>query len=128
MTDPRAIARAFDLKRLDPAFLDDPFPVYRALREHDPVHHMPDGSYFLSRAGLHAPRALMALRPRIEALVDRLLDRGGRPDPARGGSRRPSSHARTAGGSVSTSPSSTSPPRRSGRWRRPAPPASTSTE
>lgn len=49
MTDAQATALAFDLKRLDPAFLDDPFPVYRALREHDPVHRMPDGSYFLSR-------------------------------------------------------------------------------
>ena len=129
MTDAYATALAFDLKRLDPAFLDDPFPVYRALREHDPVHRMPDGSYFLSRyddcatvyrdqgmwssdktldfrpnlgdsllyehhttslvfndppyhsrvrkllAPAFTPRALMALQPRIEALVDRLLDR-----------------------------------------------------
>src|SRR6185295_11491036 len=43
--DPRAAALAFDLKRLDGAFLADPFPLYRALREHDPVHRMPDGSY-----------------------------------------------------------------------------------
>ena len=42
-------ALAFDLKRLDAAFLDDPFPLYRALREHDPIHRLPDGSYFLSR-------------------------------------------------------------------------------
>ena len=42
-------ALAFDLKRLDAAFLDDPFPLYRALRVHDPIHRMPDGSYFLSR-------------------------------------------------------------------------------
>jgi cytochrome P450 len=129
MTDLRATALAFDLKRLDAAFLDDPFPVYRALREHDPVHRMPDGSYFLSRyddcaavyrdpemwssdktvdfrpnlgdsllyehhttslvfndppyhtrvrkllAPAFTPRSLMALQPRIEALVDRLLDR-----------------------------------------------------
>jgi cytochrome P450 len=47
--DTRAVALAFDLKRLDAAFLADPFPTYRALREHDPVHRMPDGSYFLSR-------------------------------------------------------------------------------
>jgi hypothetical protein len=40
---------AFDLTRLDRAFLDDPYPVYRALREHDPVHRLPDGSYFLTR-------------------------------------------------------------------------------
>lgn len=129
MTDARTLARSFDLKRLDAAFLEDPFPVYRALREHDPVHRMPDGSYFLSRyddcaavyrdpetwssdktvdfrpslgdgalyehhttslvfndppyhsrvrkllAPAFTPRSLMALRPRIEDLVDRLLDR-----------------------------------------------------
>ena len=39
----------FDIKRLEPSFLNDPFPIYRALREHDPIHRMPDGSYFLSR-------------------------------------------------------------------------------
>ena len=42
-------AASFDLKRLDPAFLDDPYPTYRALREHDPVYRMSDGSYFLTR-------------------------------------------------------------------------------
>jgi cytochrome P450 len=127
--DARETARAFDLRRLDPAFLDDPYPTYAALRRHDPVHRMPDGSYFLSRyddcaavyrdpevwssdkrvdfrptlgdsllyehhttslvfndppyhtrvrrllAPAFAPRALRALEPRIEALVDRLLDR-----------------------------------------------------
>jgi cytochrome P450 len=125
----RRAALAFDLKRLDARFLADPFPLYRALREHDPIHRMPDGSYFLSRyddcaavyrdpdtwssdkthdfrpnfgdsllyehhttslvfndppyhsrvrkllAPAFAPRALAALQPRIEALVDRLIDR-----------------------------------------------------
>jgi cytochrome P450 len=125
----RTAALAFDVRKLDPTFLDDPYPVYRALREHDPVHRMPDGSYFLSRyddcaevyrdpacwssdkkidfrpnfadsllyehhttslvfndppyhtrvrkllAPAFTPRALKALQPRIEALVDRLLDR-----------------------------------------------------
>src|SRR6476469_1379096 len=125
----RALAENFDIKRIDPAFLADPFQTYRALREHDPVHLMPDGSYFLSRyedcltvyrehdiwrsdkrvdfrpafgdsllyehhttslvfndppyhsrirkllAPAFTPRALKALQPRIEALVDRLLDR-----------------------------------------------------
>jgi cytochrome P450 len=129
MTDLRATALGFDLKRLDAAFLENPFLVYRALREHDPVHRMPDGSYFLSRyddcaavyrdpetwssdktvdfrpnlgdsllyehhttslvfndppyhtrvrkllAPAFTPHSLMALQPRIEALVDRLLDR-----------------------------------------------------
>ena len=42
-------ARAFDLKRLPPDFIDDPYPYYRAVREHDPVHRMPDGSYFITR-------------------------------------------------------------------------------
>lgn len=124
----RDLAAAFDLKRLDRPFLDDPYPTYRALREHDPVHRMPDGSYFLTRyddlvevyrdaktwssdkkidfrpnfgdsllyehhttslvfndppvhtrvrkllAPTFSPRALRALQPRIEALVDRLLD------------------------------------------------------
>src|ERR1051326_2063640 len=126
-TDPH-IAAAFDIKRLDQAFLDDPYPTYRALREHDPVHRMPDGSYFLTRyddlvevyrdaatwssdkkidfkpnfgdsllyehhttslvfndppvhtrvrkllAPTFSPRSLKALQPRIEALVDRLID------------------------------------------------------
>jgi cytochrome P450 len=45
----RETALAFDIKRLDASFLDDPFPVYRALREHDPIHRMQDGSYFLTR-------------------------------------------------------------------------------
>src|ERR1700730_13518757 len=124
----RAAASAFDIKRLEPRFLDDPYPLYRALREHDPIHPMPDGSYFLSRyddsaavyrdvatwssdkkvdfrpnfgdsllyehhtaslvftdppyhtrvrkllAPAFTPRALKALQPRVEALVDRLLD------------------------------------------------------
>ena len=30
-------------------FLDDPYPTYRALRQFDPIHRMPDGSYFLTR-------------------------------------------------------------------------------
>src|SRR5205823_4297057 len=124
----REAALAFDLRKLDPEFLDDPYPVYRALRENDPVHRMSDGSYFLSRyddcaavyrdaacwssdkkidfrpnfgdtllyehhttslvfndppyhtrvrrllAPAFTPRALKALQPRVEALIDRLLD------------------------------------------------------
>ncbi len=42
-------ARAFDLARLDPAFLDDPYPTYHLLRNHDPVHVCPDGSVFVTR-------------------------------------------------------------------------------
>ena len=50
--DPAAaaeLAARFDLKRLDDAFYDDPFPVYRALRDHAPVKRMPDGGVFLTR-------------------------------------------------------------------------------
>jgi cytochrome P450 len=43
------VAGSFDLKRLPDSFYDDPFPTYRALREHDPVRRMPDGSVFLTR-------------------------------------------------------------------------------
>src|SRR5689334_14842754 len=45
----RAAALAFDLKRLPADFIDDPFPYYAALREHDPVHRMPDGAYLITR-------------------------------------------------------------------------------
>jgi cytochrome P450 len=128
-TDMREAARGFDLKRLPQSFFEDPYPTYHALRWHDPIHRMPDGSYFLTRyddcvtvyrdagtwssdkkvdfrpnfaesllyehhttslvfndppyhsrvrkllAPAFTPRALKALQPRIEALVDRLLDR-----------------------------------------------------
>ncbi len=49
MPDDRALADDFDLKRLPASFYDDPFPTYRALREHAPVKRMADGSVFLSR-------------------------------------------------------------------------------
>ncbi|MEP7296377.1 MAG: cytochrome P450 [Burkholderiales bacterium] len=39
----------FDLRALDDAFYDDPYPTLRALREHEPVKRMPDGSVFLTR-------------------------------------------------------------------------------
>src|SRR3954462_957425 len=44
-----AVARTFDLKRLPDDFFADPFSYYRTLREHDPVHRMPDGAYFITR-------------------------------------------------------------------------------
>jgi cytochrome P450 len=43
------LAADFDLRRLSDAFYDDPYPTYRALREHAPVKRMPDGSVFLTR-------------------------------------------------------------------------------
>ncbi len=48
-SDRQAVAAAFDLARLDQAFLDDPYPTYRALQAHAPVHRLPDGTYFLTR-------------------------------------------------------------------------------
>jgi cytochrome P450 len=45
----RDVALAFDLQRLEPGFLEDPYPTYHLLREWDPVHRCPDGSYFLTR-------------------------------------------------------------------------------
>jgi cytochrome P450 len=122
------LIRGFDLSRLSQAFLDNPYPTYTALREHAPIHRLPDGSLFLTRyddvaqvyrdtatwssdkkidfkpafadsllyehhttslvfndppvhtrvrkllAPVFTPRALKAIEPRIEALVDRLLD------------------------------------------------------
>ena len=127
--DAMALARSFDLENIEPAFLADPHPTYHALRQYDPVHRLPGGSYFLTRyvdieavyrdrktyrsdkrvdfkpkfgdsplyehhttslvfndppyhtrvrrllAPFFTPRALKALQPRVEALVDRLLDR-----------------------------------------------------
>ena len=131
--DPRATVEAFDLRALPPSFYVDPYPTYRALREIDPVHRCPDGSWFLTRyadcltvyrdharlssdkraefgpkfgAGVgsgpllehhttsmvfrdppdhtrlrrlvqpfFAAGALEAVRPRVEALVDAMLDR-----------------------------------------------------
>ena len=43
------IADSFDLATLTPDFFANPYPYYRALREHAPVKAMPDGSWFLTR-------------------------------------------------------------------------------
>src|SRR6266700_3567831 len=45
----RELAASFDLERLTDEFYADPYPTYRALREHEPVKRMPNGSYFLTR-------------------------------------------------------------------------------
>ena len=49
LADAAAAARGFDLKRLPADFIDDPFPYYAALRQHDPMHRMPDGAYMITR-------------------------------------------------------------------------------
>jgi hypothetical protein len=123
-----ATAAGFDLRALPAAFLDDPYPTYRALRETTPVLRLPDGGLFLTRwadldrvyrdtqafssdkqvefapkygatplydhhttslvfndpprhtrvrrliAGSLTPRAIAAMQPALQALVDRLLD------------------------------------------------------
>jgi hypothetical protein len=44
-----ALADGFDLARLDPGFLDDPYPTYRALQVHAPCKLMANGQYVLTR-------------------------------------------------------------------------------
>jgi len=43
------IAQSLDLRALPADFLNNPYPVYAALRESEPFKRMPDGSYFLTR-------------------------------------------------------------------------------
>lgn len=43
------IARDFDLRSVPDGFHENPYPTYRALREHDPVKRCADGSLLLTR-------------------------------------------------------------------------------
>jgi cytochrome P450 len=45
----RDLAADFDIEKLTPEFYANPYPTYRALREHEPVKRMRNGSYFLTR-------------------------------------------------------------------------------
>ena len=45
---PRVVER-FDLTHPPAGFVDDPFPWYAALRQTDPIHRCPDGSYLVTR-------------------------------------------------------------------------------
>jgi cytochrome P450 len=45
----RDLAKNFDIEKLTPEFVANPYPTYRALREHAPVKRLPNGSYFLTR-------------------------------------------------------------------------------
>jgi len=47
--DTRELAAHFDIEKLTPEFYTNPYPTYRALREHEPVKRLPNGSYFLTR-------------------------------------------------------------------------------
>jgi len=48
-TNLRELADSFDLENLTPEFYVNPYPTYRALRQHAPIKPMPNGSYFLTR-------------------------------------------------------------------------------
>src|SRR5207245_859544 len=45
----RELAASFDLEKLTGEFYANPYPTYRALREHQLVKRLPNGSYFLTR-------------------------------------------------------------------------------
>lgn len=45
----RAFARGFQLTRVPPDFIDDPYAYYAILRRHDPVHELEGGGVFLTR-------------------------------------------------------------------------------
>lgn len=49
MTDDAMLAAHFDLESLTPEFYADPYPTYRALRQHAPVKRLRNGSCFLTR-------------------------------------------------------------------------------
>jgi hypothetical protein len=45
----RELAANFEIEKLSSEFYADPYPTYRALRQHEPVKRMAGGSYFLTR-------------------------------------------------------------------------------
>src|SRR3954452_23123528 len=45
----RDLAEGFDIEKLTPEFYANPYPTYRALREHAPIKRLPNGSWFLTR-------------------------------------------------------------------------------
>src|ERR1700758_2482447 len=47
--DARELADTFDLEKLTPEFYADPYPTYRALREHEPIKPLASGTCFLTR-------------------------------------------------------------------------------
>lgn len=48
MDDP-TLSNGFSLAAPPPGFIDDPYPVYAALRRHSPVHELAPGSWLLTR-------------------------------------------------------------------------------
>ena len=55
---------SFDIAKLDPRFLDDPFPTYAALRKHSPVHRNADGTFLATR---YAEVELILRDPRMSS-------------------------------------------------------------
>jgi cytochrome P450 len=49
MPDAPTLARDFRLTAAPPGFIDNPYPVYAALRAHDPVHAIAAGSWLVTR-------------------------------------------------------------------------------
>jgi len=49
MVDDAALVASFDLENLSPAFFEDPYRTYAALRRRSPVHRCADGSMLLTR-------------------------------------------------------------------------------
>ena len=47
--DDAALAQGFSLMAPPPGFVADPYPVYAALRRHNPVHELAPGSWLLTR-------------------------------------------------------------------------------
>jgi cytochrome P450 len=47
--DARELAASFDIEKLTPDFYQNPYPTYSALREHEPVKRLRNGSWFLTR-------------------------------------------------------------------------------
>ncbi len=47
--DSASIAAHFSLQNLGADFIANPYPVYQALREHEPIKLLPNDSYFLTR-------------------------------------------------------------------------------
>lgn len=45
----RDSAKSFDLNGIGPDFINNPYPMLKRLREHDPLHINPDGSVYLTR-------------------------------------------------------------------------------
>src|SRR5436309_4701863 len=66
----KGVALGFDLQRLEPEFLEDPYPTYHRLRRWDPVHRCPDGSYVLTRyndvAAIYRDHARLSSDKKVE--------------------------------------------------------------